>query len=61
MGFPSQGHWSGLPFSPPGDLPNTRIEPMSLVTPALAEGFFTTEPPGEPYRNTKIKEGVSVF
>ena len=23
-------HWSGLPFPPPGDLPNPGIEPMSL-------------------------------
>ena len=56
-----QEYWSELPFSPPGDLPNTGIEPMSPVAPALAEGFFTTEPLGEPYRNTKIKEGVCVF
>jgi len=35
---------SGLPFPPPGDLPDPGIEPMS---PALAGGFFTTEPPGK--------------
>ena len=39
------GGWSGLPFPPPGDLPNPGIEP---VFPALAGGFFTTEPPGKP-------------
>ena len=27
---------------PPGDLPNPGIEPMSLISPALAGGFFTT-------------------
>ena len=32
-------------FPSPGDLPNPGIKPMS---PALAGGFFTTEPPGEP-------------
>ena len=37
-----QEYWSGLPFPPPGDLPNTRIEHMSLVSPALVSGFFTT-------------------
>ena len=34
-----------LPFPSPGDLPNPGIEPMS---PALAGGFFTAEPPGKP-------------
>ena len=45
MGFPGQEHWSGLPFPSPGDLSYTGTEPTS---PALAHGFFTTEPPGEP-------------
>ena len=31
-----------LPCSPPGDLPNPEIEPASLMSPALAGGFFTT-------------------
>ena len=43
--FSRQEYWSGFPFSPPGDLPNPEIEPTS---PALAGGFFTTEPPGKP-------------
>ena len=47
MGFSRQEHWSGLPFPPPGDLPEPGIEPMSLVPPALAAGFLTTEPPGK--------------
>ena len=46
MGFPRQEYWSGLPFLSPGDLPNPGIKPVS---PALASGFFTTEPPGKPY------------
>ena len=41
MEFSRQGYWSGLPFPPPGDLPNPGIEPMSLGSPALAGGFFT--------------------
>ena len=45
MEFSRQEYWSGLPFPPPGDLPNPEIE---LVSPALAGGFFTTEPPGKP-------------
>ena len=32
--------WVTMP--PPGDLPNPGIEPMSLMSPALAGGFFTT-------------------
>ena len=35
--------WSGLPFTTPGDVPNPGSEPMSLVSPALAGKFFTTE------------------
>ena len=42
MGFSRQEYWSGLPFLPPGDLPHPGIKPAS---PALADGFFTTEPP----------------
>ena len=42
MGFPRQEYWNGLPFPSPGDLPDPEIEPMSLMSPALAGGFFTT-------------------
>ena len=42
MGLSWQEYWSGLPFSSPGDLPDPEIEPMSLSSPALAGGFFTT-------------------
>ena len=45
MGFSRQEYWSGLPFPSPGDRPDSGIKPVS---PALACGFFTTEPPGEP-------------
>ena len=34
MGFSRQGYWVGLPFPPPGDLPNPGIEPESPVPPA---------------------------
>ena len=40
MGFFRQGYWRGLPFPPPGDLPDLGIEPVSLTSPALAGGFF---------------------
>ena len=42
MEFSRQGYWSGLPCSPPGDLPDPGFEPASLTSPALAGGFFTT-------------------
>jgi len=29
MGFSRQEYWSGLPFPPPGDLPDPGIEPRS--------------------------------
>ena len=41
MGFSRQEYWSGLPCSPPGDLPDPGIEPLSLLSPALAGGFLT--------------------
>ena len=44
MEFSRQEDWSGLPFPTPGDLPDQGIESTSLVSPALADGFFTTEP-----------------
>ena len=40
-------YWSGLSFPSPGDLPNPGIKPTSLVSPALAGGFFTNVPPGK--------------
>ena len=41
MGFSGQEYWSGLPFPPPGDLPNPGIELASPVSTAFAGGFFT--------------------
>ena len=45
MEFSKQDYWGGFPFPSPEDLPNPGIEPGY---PALAGGFFTTEPPGKP-------------
>ena len=45
MEFSRQEHGSGLLFPSLGELPNPGIKPTS---PALASGFFTTEPPGKP-------------
>ena len=45
--FSKQEHWSEFPFSTTRDLPSPGIKPMFLVSPALADGFFTTEIPGK--------------
>ena len=60
MEFSRQEYQSGLPFPPPGDLPNPGMEPVS---PALAGGFFTAESSGKPNTNhaatqTKIPGGA---
>ena len=44
MEFSQQECWSGLPFPPPGDLPDPGFKPVSPAAPVLAGGFFTTEP-----------------
>ena len=41
MEFSRQVHWTGVPFPTPRDLPNPGIEPASLISPALADEFFT--------------------
>ena len=48
MELSRQEYWSGMSFSPPGDLPNPGIEPESLASHALAGEFFTVGPPGTP-------------
>ena len=48
MGFSRQEYWSGLPWPPPGDLPDPVIESKSLTSPALAGKFFTISARGKP-------------
>jgi len=45
MGFSRQEYWNRLPFPSPGELPDSGIKSVSS---ALAGGFCTTEPPGNP-------------
>ena len=54
VGFSRQEYWSGVPFPLSGDLPNPGIKSISLESPALVGGFFTTEPPGKPFPLTLI-------
>ena len=42
MEFSRQESWSGLPRPHPGDLPDPRMEPTSLMSPTSIGGFFTT-------------------
>ena len=50
MGFCRQEYWSGLPYAPPGDLPNPGIEPRP---PALQVDSLLSEPPRKP-KNTGV-------
>ena len=45
VGFSRQEHWSGVPFPPPGHLPNPGIEPES---PHCRWILYTTEPLRKP-------------
>ena len=61
MEFSRQDYWSGLPFPPPGDLPNPGIY---SAFPALVDGFLTTEPPEKPHLiglRTKIEILVTLL
>ena len=58
-GFSRQEYWSGLPYPPPGDLPNPGIEPRP---PTLQANSLLSEPPGKPYKGvckSKRKRGKS--
>ena len=65
MAFSRQKYWSGLPSPLPGDLPDTGIKPTSLMSPALAGGFFTTSAPGEHQRclqsTVKSYTGIVIY
>ena len=52
MGFCRQEYGGGLPFPSPGNLPDPGSEP------ALAGGFFTAEPPGEPLVEITLEESL---
>ena len=48
LGVSRQESRSGLPVPPPGGLLNAGTEFVCLVSPALAGGILTVEPPGKP-------------
>ena len=49
MGFSRQECWSGLPCPPLGDLPDAKIETVSLMSPALEVGSSPLAPAGKPH------------
>ena len=51
--FFKQEYQAGLPFPPPGDLPDPGIEPWS---PTLQTDYLPSEPPGKPQRKKSSKE-----
>ena len=51
-GFSQQEYCHGLPGPPPGDLPNPRIKPMFLVSPALQVDSLPTEQSGKPFKGS---------
>ena len=54
MGSSRQEYCSGLPFPSPEDLSDLGIEPMSLMSPALAGWFFTTSALGKPSQQSTV-------
>ena len=52
MGFSRQEYWSGLPFPPPGELPNPGINPRLLRLLHWQAGSLPLVPPGKPHLNT---------
>ena len=48
MESPRQEYWSRLPFPPPGDIPDSEIEPASPVSPTLQVDSLSTEPLKKP-------------
>ena len=61
IGFSRQKYWSGLPFPCPEDLPDPRIEPMSLQSPALACRFFATSTIWEAPRDYLVTSQLSKY
>ena len=59
MGFFRQEYWSGLPFPPPGHLPNPGIEPTSPVSPALQADSLPTKLLGKPLVHLNYEEKMT--
>ena len=58
MRLSRQEYWSGFPCLPPVDLLDPEIEPVSLRSPALAGGFFTTSTSWEAHSATALPVNI---
>ena len=56
LGFSRQEYWSGLSCPPPGDPPDPGIKPLSLISPTLADGFFTASAAREAHRGMLLSQ-----
>ena len=61
MGFSWQEYWSELPFPPLGDLPDSGIEPVSLVLPALQADSLPLSHQGSPGKSLKIFLFIHIY
>ena len=59
-GFSREEYWSGFPCPPPGDLPDSGIEPASLIPPEVADEFFTTSATWEALVGFNMAEEIDV-
>ena len=56
-GFSRQEYWSGLPCPPPGDFPDSGIEPEFLMSPALQADSLPLAPPRKPdLKDTEVNK-----
>ena len=55
MRFPRQEYWSRLPFPPPVDLLDPRIQPVSPTSPALQADSLPVSHQGSPYSQLQFK------
>ena len=61
MRFSSQEYRNVLPFPSPWDLPHPGIKPKSLMSAALAGGFFTTSTTWEAHVYIRIKVYIYIY
>ena len=61
LGFSRQEYWSGLPFSPPGDLPNPGMEPERFASPALQTDSLPLSHRGSPSSTYPISSYLCYF
>ena len=60
MGFSRQEYWSGWLCPPPGDLPNPKMEPKSLMSPALQADSLSTELSGKQIGKIKDRNSMDL-